>query len=172
MFLKIMGINMQKIMLATIALMLLSSVGYGADWKYIFKDADNSEWFYDTQSISLSQDTVNVWTKIVLSDKAKEDAIKKFQSRNPLFKDEYEDRGDHTEYMSKLQHWQGQEKISITHRIDRYEIDCVKNRIKAVSFAWFDSADEVIQSKNTPDSLFHDIAPDSITAKLAAAVCK
>jgi hypothetical protein len=47
----------------------LSTEGWGADWKSFGKDADNNEWYYDIQSISRDQDTVKVWTKIVLSIK-------------------------------------------------------------------------------------------------------
>jgi hypothetical protein len=60
---------MHKIILTTIALMLLLSVGYGENWKHIFTAPTGGEWFYDTQSITHGEDITSVWTKWILSDK-------------------------------------------------------------------------------------------------------
>jgi|LQYC01.1.fsa_nt_gi hypothetical protein len=72
---------MQKIILATMVLMLLSSVVYGADWKYFGTDADGTDWFYDTQSILRGQDTTKVWAKSIFTDKTKASYIKEFPNQ-------------------------------------------------------------------------------------------
>lgn len=160
-----------KIILATIVLMLLSSVVYGADWKSIGKDTDNNEWFYDTQSISQEQDTIKVWTKIVLSDKAKSDFLRKFEYGSSIsLGGEHFDKKRRADILAEFQ--QIKSEKNIIHRIDRYEIDCVKNRIKVMSSAWFDSGENVIHNENSPHPFFKDIAPDSFINKLVETVCK
>ena len=67
---------MQKIILATMVLMLLSSVVYGADWQCVGIDANGTLWIYDTQNISYGQDTTKVWGKRILGDKCKKENIK------------------------------------------------------------------------------------------------
>ena len=165
--------KMRKIILTTmVVLMLFSSGGYGADWKSFGKDANNNEWFYDTQSISREQDTVKVWTKIVLSDKAKADFKRKFPNGSLPVGSEYygNDKKKREDALEKFQNLKSQENIS--HRIDRYEIDCIKNRIKVMSSTWFDFAGDVMHGESTPHPLFDDITPDSTMAKLAGIVCK
>jgi hypothetical protein len=110
--------TMQKVILTTIVLMLISSVGYGADWKYFNSDADDNLWFYDTQGISREQDTVRVWVKFVLSDKTKKEYIKNFP-KTP-----------------------GMENTS--HTKDRWEINCSKNIKRVLSSVWCDTEGNII----------------------------
>ena len=67
---------MRKLIFATMFLMLLSSVGYGADWKYYYTNSKGYESFYDAQSIIREGNTVRVWGKLMLSDKDKVTYIK------------------------------------------------------------------------------------------------
>lgn len=164
--------KMQNLILTTIALMLLCSFGYGADWKSIGKDADNNEWFYDIQSISRDQDTVKVWTKIVLSDKAKADFIKKFQYRKPPSLSYEPPEFYSAQKEAELSQKDRINKENINHRMDRDEIDCVKNRIKIISSAWFDFTEDLIYSENPPDPIFKEIDPDSVINKLVEIFCK
>src|SRR4030042_187033 len=136
----------RKIILATIALMVLSSVGYGADWKYFDKDADDNLWFYDTQSISREQDTVRVWVKFVLSDKTKKEYIKNFP-KTP-----------------------GMENTS--HTKDRWEINCSKNIKRVLSSVWCDTEGNIIMDKDYPDYPFSEVIPESIGAGLVEIICQ
>ena len=137
---------MHKIILVTIALMLLSSVGYGADWKYYTNDADGSTYFYDTQSVSREQDTTKVWVKELLSDKAKARQIKNHPNAPEI------------------------EKISINQY--RLEINCSKNMMRVLSSVGYSAEDTVISNSNFPDSQFQGIVPDSNSAKLVKSICK
>lgn len=139
-----------KIILATIVLMLLSSVVYGADWKSIGKDADNNEWFYDTQNISRGLDTVKVWTKVVLSDKAKADLIKKSQPKKPPSLSYEPPEFYSAQKEAELSQKDRINKENINHRIDRNEIDCVNNRVKIMSSALFDSGRILLIVKTLP----------------------
>lgn len=137
--------TIRKIILGTMFLMLLSSIGYGADWKY-FSNSDSGDWFYDTQSISREQDTVRVWVKFVLSDKTKKEYIKNFPKTH------------------------GMENTS--HTKDRWEINCSKNIKKVLSSVWCDTEGNIIMDKDYPDYPFSKVIPDSIGAGLAEIVCK
>ena len=137
---------MRKAILTTIVLMLLTSVGYCADWKFFNSDADDNLWFYDAQGISHEQDTVRVWVKFVLSDKTKKEYIKNFP-KTP-----------------------GMEKIS--HTKDRWEINCSKNIKRVLSTVWCDTEGNIIMEKDYPNYPFSEVIPDSIGAFLVESVCK
>jgi len=145
-FLKKRDVNMQKIILATIALMFLSSVGYGADWKYIFKDADNNEWFYDTQSISREQDTIIVRTKKVLSGNGK-----------AIFIKEYPD-------ITNIK--------NISYILDSWKINCSKNIRKPLTSFWYNSEGYEVFWVYYFHSEFKQVVPDSNSAKLVKTICK
>jgi len=163
--------KMRKILIGTMLLILLSSVGYGADWKSFGKDADNNEWFYDIQSVSRDQETAKIWTKIVLSDQAKADFIKKIQHNKPPSLSYEPPEFYNAQKEAELSQKDRIKKENINHRIDRYEIDCVKNRIKVMSSAWFDSGENVIHNENPPDPLFSEITPNSIEEQLLKIIC-
>ena len=137
---------MQKIILTIIALMLLSSVGYGEDWKH-YGTGESGDWFYDTQSISQGEETVKVWIKTKLSDKEKTKMIQAFPKTK------------------------GIEDISfITHK---EEINCSKNEGRTIAMAWYDSKGNTVIRQNFPDSPFTDVFPESVYAALAAKIiCK
>ena len=137
---------MQKIILATIVLMLLSSVVYGADWKYYSKDVDGSSSFYDTQSVSRGENTIKVWGKAVLSDKAKKKNIKNFPEMPDI--------------------------ENISYMEGRWEINCSKNTMRSLSLFWYSSEGNVIYSRDYPDGQFREFPPDSLMAKLAETICK
>jgi Uncharacterized protein conserved in bacteria len=137
---------MRKIILTTIALLLLSSVGYGADWKFFGTGARESLWYYDAQNISRGQDKVMVRTKHVLSDKKRADFINNFHNIN------------------------GIENTSYT--IDKYEFDCSKNRIKLISLKFYSSEGNLIYSEDYHDLQFIDVIPNSIGDLLSKVICK
>ena len=67
---------MRKIILSTIAMLLLSSVGYGADWKLIGTSWE-TDYYYDPQSEQvLSKDIVQVWIKKIYGEKKVKEFIK------------------------------------------------------------------------------------------------
>ena len=138
--------TMQKVILTTIVLMLISSVGYGADWKYFDTGGDGNTYFYDTQSISREQDTVRVWVKFVLSDETKKEYIKNFP-KTP-----------------------GMEKTSYTK--DRWEINCSKNIKRVLSSVWCDTEGNIIMDKDYPNYPFSEVIPESIGAGLVEIICK
>jgi hypothetical protein len=137
---------MRKIILTTIVLTLLSSVGYGADWKYFCTDKKNNEWFYDTQSISREQDTIIVRTKEVLSDNGKADFI-----------EEYPD-------ITNIK--------NISYIIDRTEINCSKNIRWSLSSFWYSSEGNEVYRVYYSHSEFTEVVPKSLGAKLVEIVCE
>ena len=137
---------MQKIILATIVLMLLSSVGYGADWKYYSKDVDGSSSFYDTQSVSRGENTIKVWGKAVLSDKAKKKNIKNFPEMPDI--------------------------ENISYMEGRWEINCSKNTMRSLSLFWYSSEGNDIYRVYYSHSEFTKVVPDSTLAELVEIICK
>jgi hypothetical protein len=137
---------MRKIILTTIGFMLLSLLGYGADWKFFNSDANGNLWFYDAQSISREQDSVKVWVKFVLSDKTKNEYFKNFP-KNPSM--------GNTSYSK-----------------DRWEINCSKNIKRVLSSIWCDTEDHIIMNKDYPNYPFSEVIADSIGANLVEIVCK
>jgi hypothetical protein len=138
--------KIRKIILVTMVLMLLSSVGYGADWKHFSTHEDGSTLSYDTQTVSRGQDTLKVWLKEIFSDKAKMEYIKKFSTQS------------------------GIENISYSQGM--YEINCKKRLHRLLSFALYSSEGKVIDSKDCPDCPFLEIFPDTQMAQLVDILCK
>ena len=93
--------------------MLLSSVGYGADWKYYYTNSKGTDSFYDAKSIIREGNTIRVWGKLMLSDKDKVNYIK-----------------DHPKIP-------GIEKLNFT--IGRWEVDCLKYKFRVLSSNWYGS---------------------------------
>jgi len=137
---------MRKVIFATMVLMLLSSVGYGADWKYIYTAATGGEWFYDTQSISRKQDITKILIKSILSDKEKANYIK-----------------HHPKILSI-------KKISYTS--GRWEVDCVKYKFRVLSANMYGSDGNIFYSVGSPNSYFLKVVPGSTIAKLVEIICK
>jgi hypothetical protein len=127
--------------------MLLSSVGYGADWKHLTTDEIGDQWFYDTQSVSRGQDTTKVWVKIVLSDEDKKAFIENFP------------KIPNVENISQINNC--------------FEINCSKNIWRVTSFVWYNPKGEVISKADFgQDKPFMEVPPDNIESKLAGIVCK
>jgi hypothetical protein len=104
--------------------------------------------------------------------KAKSDFIKKFQHKQPPSLSYEPPEFYSAQKEAELSQKDRINKENINHRIDRDEIDCVTNRIKVISSAWFDFTEDLIYSENPPDPIFQEVAPDSLTAKLVETVCK
>ncbi len=140
---------MRKVIFATMFLMLLSSVGYGADWKYFATQGDGSTLFYDTQntqSVSRGQHTVIVRTKEVLSDNGKAIYIKDYPDITDIKK--------------------------ISYILDRWEINCSKNIRRQLSSFWYSSEGYDVFSVYYSHSEFKQVVPDSFEVKLAEIVCQ
>jgi hypothetical protein len=137
---------MRKVIFATMVLMLLSSIGYGADWKYYFTDKTQNKWFYDTQSVFREQETTKVWVKDMLSNKGKKGYFKKFPS-TPATKNISSDKG-------------------------RWEINCSKNVVRNLSHVVLDSKGNVIQSEDFPNSKFFEAVTNSPVDRLVKIICK
>jgi hypothetical protein len=170
---RILFMGSKRIILANIFLfiLVLSSSTLAADWEYFCTDADDNRWFYDPTSIAREQGTVKVWTKIVLSDKAKADVSGKFQAGNRDAGDEYYEFPKKSKSFNKK--FQAMtNKVDISHRIDRYDIDCVKNRMKVMRSTLFDLSNNVLRSENISHPEFDEIAPDNVMYKLVEVICK
>lgn len=137
---------MKRAILTIIALMLFSSVALGADWEYYYKDAEGTDWFYDTQSISRGQDTLMVRTKQVLSDSEKATFIKNYPDITDIKK--------------------------LSYILDRWEINCSKNTGKPLSSFWYSSEDHDVFSVYYSHSQFQELAPNSALAKLITIIGK
>ncbi|WAC06853.1 MAG: hypothetical protein OS130_11420 [Thermodesulfobacteriota bacterium] len=154
-----------KIILTTMVLMLLSSVGYGSDWKYIFTAPTGGEWFYDTQGVSHGQDTTLVWTKWILSDKEREKFIKKFPK---VFK------------KKETMVINGVKIIRLTNElldtrffIQKEEINCSKNVAKIISMSLYVTNGDLVWFSGTDkENQLEDLFPDSKGVTLIEAICK
>jgi hypothetical protein len=157
--------GMRKIILTTIALMLLSSVGYGADWKYIFTAPTGGKWFYDTQSITHGKDTTVVWTKWILSDKEWEKFIKMFPKE---FKKKV------TMHISGAEVVRTTDKlIDISYFIQKEEINCSKNVARIMSMSLFAFGGDLVWfSGDHTENQFEDVFLDSKGVTLIEAICK
>jgi hypothetical protein len=138
--------NMRKMIPTTIVLMLLSLVGYGADWKCFGKSPTGSYHFYDTQSISRGQGTIKVRTMTILSNEDKAAYIRDFPDTKGI--------------------------ENIHHTFELSEINCSKNIWRLCSYAWYSFDYKFINGVDDNDSLFMEIEPDSVTFGLTAIVCK
>jgi hypothetical protein len=157
---------MRKIILTTIALMLLSSVGYGgADWKYIFTAPTGGEWFYDTQNITHGEDTTLVWTKWKLSDKERAKFIEEFPK---VLKKKVSMHISGREIIRTTD-----EFIDISFFTQKEEINCSKKVARIISMSLFDSGGEFIWfSGDHKSNPFEDVFPDSKGVTLIEAICK
>jgi hypothetical protein len=138
--------KMQKVILTTITLMLLASVGYGADWKHFITGAKGNDWFYDTQSVSREQNTIIVRTKEVLSENEKAQFIKDYPDITYI--------------------------KNISYILDRWEINCSKNTRKQLSSFWYSSEGNDIFSEYYFHSQFKKIVSESVLSELVAILCK
>jgi hypothetical protein len=138
--------TIRKIIIITIVLLFLSSVGYGEDWKHFYTDANKNEWFYDTQSIPREQDTIIVRTKKVLSDNEK-----------AIFIKEYPD-------ITNIK--------NISYILDSWKINCSKNIRKPLTSFWYNSEGYEIFWVYYFHSEFKQVVPDSFEVKLAEIVCQ
>jgi hypothetical protein len=167
---------MQKVILTTMVLMLLSSVGYSADWKYIFTAPTGGEWFYDTQSITHGEDTTLVWTKWILSDKERAKFIKEFPEKFTIKESKVVNRVE-GEYTATS----GGEKIITTSKyiieisffIQKEEINCSKNVARIMSMSLYDSGGALVWfSGDHKQNQFEDVFPDSKGVTLIESICK
>jgi len=137
---------MRQLILTAMVLMLLSSVGYGADWKYYYTNLNSTNSFYDVQSIIREGNTIRVWGKLMLSEKDRVDYIK-----------------DHPKIHSI-------EKTNYT--IGRWEVDCLKYKFRVLSSNWYGSDGNTIYSVGSPNSQFLKVVPSSTIAKLVEIICE
>jgi hypothetical protein len=140
--------RMKRITIFTVlmAIIFFAAEAGAADWKYFYTTKDGNDYYYDTQSVLHGQDTSKVWTKYVLSDKAKADYIKIFQSIAGI--------------------------ENISYILGRAEIDCSKNVMRIISIVRKDSEGGVIHSRDFPNNTFTEIIPESIGATLFEIICK
>ena len=142
---------MRKVIFTTMVLMFLSSVGYGADWKYIFTAPTGGEWFYDTQNITHGKDTTFVWTRWILSDKERVKFV--------------------NEFPKEFRKTNSRKDISFF--IEKKEINCSKNVVKIMSMAAYSSDGELMWSSGAQwPRQFEDVFPDSKGVTLIEAICK
>jgi hypothetical protein len=138
---------MRKLILATMVLMLLSSVSFGADWIPFSNDlSDDSPCYYDSQSITREGSTIRVWGKRILSDKAKGDYIKNHPKIHNI--------------------------ENINYTIGRWEVDCLKYQFRVLSSSWYGSDGNTIYSGGSPNSQFREVVPGSVMDKLVEIFCK
>ena len=156
---------MRKIILTIIAMILLSSVGYGADWQHIFTAPSGGEWFYDTQSITHEEGTTLVWTKWKLSDKEWEKLIKMFPKE---FKKKVSMNISGVKVIRTTN-----DLIDISYFIQKEEINCSKNVARIMSMSLFDFGGDLVWfSGDHKTNLFEDVFPDSKGVTLIEAICK
>jgi hypothetical protein len=140
--------KIQKIIVTIIAMMLLSSVGYGVDWKHFSSNTYSGDLFYDTESIYSGKETTKVTEKIVLSDQGKVNAIRDYQNTN----------------INGIENISSQE-IGL-------EINCTTRGIKVIYSVLYDSKGDVIKRRENLNESFYNIVPNSVGDRLAEIICK
>ena len=156
--------GMRKLILTTMVLMFISSVVYGADWKYIFTAPTGGEWFYDTQNITCGEDTTLVWTKWKLSDKERAKFMKKFPEE---FKETVLTDINEVKKIKRIN------IIDISFFIQKEEINCSKNVARIMSMSLYNSGGELVWfSGEHKQNQFEDVFPDSKGVTLIEAICK
>ena len=157
--------GMRKLILTTMVLMFISSVGYGADWKYIFTAPTGGEWFFDTQSVSHGQDITLVWTKWILSDKERAKFIKEFPKK---FKKKVTMNINGVKVIRTTDDF-----IEISYFMQKEEINCSKNAARIMSMSLFDFGNDLVWfSGDQKQNQFEDVFPDSKGVTLIEAICK
>jgi len=122
------------------------SVNLAANWKFLGTDVSGNNWFYDPQSVSRGQDTIEVWNKIVLSDKYKTDTIK--ESHN------ISDKGN------------------LSFFVEKFEIDCSKNMNRQTATISYDSQGGFIYREDYPNEQFKEVVLGSTIDALVKVLCK
>jgi hypothetical protein len=134
---------MRKIILTTMFLMLLSSAGYGADWKLIGTSWE-TDYYYDPQSIQLlSKDIVRVWMKKIYAEKSVQEYIKGI---GPEFKE-----------------------LSYDHSL--IEFNCSEKKNRLLTFTYYNRDGGVISTFTSDSSSWNFIVPNSILEALFNIVC-
>jgi len=134
---------MRKIILSTIAMLLLSSVGYGADWKLIGTSWE-TDYYYDPQSEQvLSKDIVQVWIKKIYGEKKVKEFIKGI---GPEFKE-------------------------LSYDNSLIEFNCSEKKSRLLTFSYYRKDGGLITSFTPDSSSWNFIVPNSILEALFNIVC-
>lgn len=136
---------LKPILLTITGLLLFSTKGYCENWIYFSSDYEDSLWYYDSQSITHRDETTQVVTKIVMSDKEQ----KKYQERYPSIP--------------------GIKKIR--YILETVEINCAKNCARIVSRVWYDSSDKEINRQDYLNAQFSEIIPGTPGEPFSEIMC-
>jgi hypothetical protein len=137
-------------LLFLIILLLVIPVDGSDDWVE-YGENDGGSFLYSKVNIKRTEDTVQVWEKMVLSDKGRESEIEERRRRG---------KGA----------TEGYDKLSYILSLD--EIDCKKELTKTLSLTYYNTDDVVLArySFEKPDSI--PIPPGSVRDALRKIVCK
>ncbi len=126
-------------------ILFFSSVeGRGADWK-VYSTLDDGIFYYDAESITrLSKDVVRVWDKTVYNKEGVNDIVAKM--------------GDRFKTLS--------ESIQLT------ELQCAEKKWRVLAAAAYSSGGEVLISRDSIESEWKSITPESVTESLHKILCK
>jgi hypothetical protein len=157
---------LMRVIIYTALLLLPSLYCYAADWKYYAIDNSDNVYFYDEESIvHLQNNTVQVWTKCVYSEKFKEILRTGTVEWPELSKTQAE---KYAKY--KLQ----------SYVVDLSEINCATRTIQGLMERQYDDNGSLLDTidketlskiaKHTGEGSY--IAPESIDEVLYNIVCK
>ncbi|MBO8144204.1 MAG: hypothetical protein H0Z16_06455 [Thermodesulfobacterium sp.] len=115
-------------------------------WIFLGFDSSGSARFYDSKSLSTSDNIVKVWVKIIYSERAKQEYIKE----------------------------KGRKYENLDLSLDLLEIDCTKKIFQILSFIYYASDGSVIDSYDYPEFLadWNPIPPDSMIEALFKKICQ
>jgi hypothetical protein len=114
------------------------------DWNY-GGTSKRGDYFYESERVLQGQDTINVWVRIVLSDKGKEDYRMVFHDTEGI--------------------------QTIHHIMSRYEIHCAQILFRVTFSGYYDAKDALIESWGFFDIPFQDIPPGTMKDNLFKIFC-
>jgi len=119
---------------------------FNTRWIFLSFDSSGSAHFYDSKSLSTSDNIVRVWTKIICTERDKQEHIRKF----------------------------GRKYENLDHVLLLFKIDCIKRKSSIIKFVCYASDGSVIDSYDYPEFLadWEPIVPDSITEVLFKKACQ
>ena len=121
------------------------------DWEMFHETKDGVDSYYNVNLIRYpTKDTVEVWTKIFVSDDDKKKIL------DPMTKDQYAING--------LHRW--------SHNICLLEVNCKKRWIRWIQFTYYDNFSNVLYSSSSErKGNWELIEPDSLGDNLQKKVC-
>jgi hypothetical protein len=115
-------------------------------WKFFIFDKEGSAWFYDLESISTSHDIVPVWMKVIVSERVRQNRIKKIGKKAEKF------------------------NLGLLF----FQIDCSGKKYRWLAEIAYDYNGSILEEKNYSENstIWVPIPPNTLIEQLSKEVCK